>query len=83
MSKKIWTAVAVAAALSVAACGQGPAEEAGEATDTAIEESTTGSTDLGQGPNEEMGEAADAANENALPADPNAPPADPAAPTTP
>ena len=50
------TAAAVAI-LGLAACGPGPAEEAGEAADSAYEQSTTGTTDLGQGPAEETGEA--------------------------
>ncbi len=47
--------------LGVVACSQGPNEEAGEAADTAYEQSTTGTTDLGQGPMEEAGEALDEA----------------------
>lgn len=58
---KMWLVAAAAAALGVAACGQGPNEEAGERADTAYEQSTTGTTDLGQGPNEEAGEAIDEA----------------------
>ena len=51
------SALAAAAALCfVAACSQGPNEEAGEAADTQYERSTTGTTDMGQGPNEEAGE---------------------------
>jgi hypothetical protein len=56
---------ASAALLGVAACSQGPAEEAGEAADTAYEQSTTGTTDLGQGPAEETGEAIDEAADGA------------------
>lgn len=58
---------ASAALLGVAACGQGPAEEAGEAADTAYEQSTTGTTDMGQGPAEETGEAIDEAADGADP----------------
>lgn len=56
---------ASALALGAAACSQGPAEEAGEAADTAYEQSTTGTTDLGQGPAEEAGEAIDEAADGA------------------
>ena len=55
------TAAAAAFALGLGACSQGANEEAGEAADTAIEQSTTGETNLGQGPMEEAGEAADEA----------------------
>jgi len=72
------TAAAVAI-LGLAACGQGPAEEAGEAADTAYEQSTTGTTDLGQGPAEETGEAIDEAADGADPVPGDATPA----PTTP
>lgn len=52
--------LAAAAALCfVAACSQGPNEEAGEAADNAYEQSTTGTTDSGQGPMEEAGEQVD------------------------
>ncbi len=67
MNKILMTAAASAFALSLAACGQGPNEEAGEAADTAYEQSTTGTTDLGQGPMEEAGEAADEAADGADP----------------
>jgi hypothetical protein len=63
MLKTFLAATAAACLLSVAACGQGANEEAGEAADTAIEQSTTGTTDLGQGPMEEAGEAVDAATD--------------------
>ena len=46
--KTILMATAAAAMLGLAACGQGPNEEAGEAADTAYEQSTTGTTDLGR-----------------------------------
>lgn len=83
MLKSLLAATAAAALLSVAACGQGPNEEAGEAADTAYEQSTTGTTDLGQGPMEEAGEAVDAATDGA-PADaPTAPPAETPPATTP
>lgn len=59
------TAAATAIALGLGACSQGTNEEAGEAADTAIEQSTTGQTDLGQGPMEEAGEAADEAADGA------------------
>jgi len=65
MLKSVLAAAAAVAALSLAACGQGPAEEAGEAADTAYEQSTTGTTDLGQGPAEETGEAIDEAADGA------------------
>jgi predicted outer membrane protein len=61
MLKSVLAATAAVALLGVAACGQGPNEEAGEAADTAYEQSTTGTTDLGQGPAEEAGEAIDEA----------------------
>jgi|GEM_PF-2090532 len=61
MLKSVLAATAAVALLGVAACGQGPNEEAGEAADTAYEQSTTGSTELGQGPQEEAGEAVDEA----------------------
>jgi outer membrane protein assembly factor BamD (BamD/ComL family) len=51
---------AAAAVCFAAACSQGPNEEAGEAADTAYEQSTTGQTELGQGPMEEAGEQLDA-----------------------
>ena len=85
MLKTVLGAAAAAALMSVAACGQGPNEEAGEAADTAYEQSTTGVADPGQGPMEEAGEAVDDAT-NGAPANTSAaPPADPAAPpaTTP
>jgi ABC-type glycerol-3-phosphate transport system substrate-binding protein len=63
--KSILMAAAVAATLGLAACGQGANEEAGEAADTAYEQSTTGTTDLGQGPAEEAGEAIDQATDGA------------------
>lgn len=67
--------MASAAAMLLTACGQGPAEEAGEATDTAVEESTTGTTDLGQGPAEEAGEAIDdATNDGTAPGATTTPP---------
>lgn len=60
------SALAAAAALCfVAACSQGPNEEAGEAADTQYERSTTGTTDMGQGPNEEAGEQVDEATDGA------------------
>lgn len=77
MKALLMTAAAVAM-LGMAACSQGPNEEAGEAADTQYEQSTTGTTDLGQGPQEEAGEATDAATDGAPATDPAAP-----APTTP
>lgn len=65
MLKSVLAATAAVALLGVAACGQGPNEEAGEAADTAYEQSTTGTTDLGQGPAEETGEAIDEAADGA------------------
>lgn len=54
---------AAALLLGLAACSQGPNEEAGEGADTAYEQSTSGVTDPGQGPQEEAGEAMDEATE--------------------
>jgi hypothetical protein len=84
MLKSLLAATAAAALLSVAACGQGANEEAGEAADTAYEQSTTGSTDLGQGPMEETGEAIDEAT-NGVPSGstPTTPPAESPPATTP
>lgn len=59
------TAAAAAFALGLGACSQGPNEEAGEQADTAIEQSTTGETNLGQGPMEEAGEQVDEATDGA------------------
>jgi len=61
MLKSLLGAAAAVSLLGVVACSQGPNEEAGEAADTAYEQSTTGTTDLGQGPAEETGEALDEA----------------------
>ncbi|GIK48388.1 MAG: hypothetical protein KJZ75_08095 [Hyphomonadaceae bacterium] len=74
MLKSMLTASAAAAMLSIAACSQGPNEEAGEAADTAYEQSTTGQTDLGQGPMEEAGEQADEARGEATEGATTAPP---------
>lgn len=74
MTKTLLMTAAAAAMLGLAACGQGPSEEAGEAADTAYEQSTTGSTDLGQGPNEEAGEAIDEATDGQPVTDPAATP---------
>ena len=60
MLKSVLAATAAAALLSIAACSQGPNEEAGETADTAAEQAATGTTDMGQGPAEEAGEALDA-----------------------
>lgn len=74
MLKSMLTASAAAAMLSIAACSQGPNEEADEAADTAYEQSTTGQTDLGQGPMEEAGEQADEARGEATEGATTAPP---------
>ena len=58
---------AAALLLGLAACSQGPNEEAGEGADTAYEQSTSGVTDPGQGPQEEAGEAMDEAAEGRPP----------------
>jgi hypothetical protein len=65
MLKTILASGAALSLVAVAACGEGPDEEAGEAADTAYEQSTTGTTDLGQGPMEESGEAIDEATDGA------------------
>lgn len=75
MKKILMTAAASAFALGMAACSQGPNEEAGEAADAAYEESTTGETNVGQGPMEEAGEAADEAQGEATEGAPATPPA--------
>ena len=74
MLKAILAAGAALSLASVAACTQGPNEEAGEAADTAYEQSTTGSTDMGQGPMEEAGENLDEATNGAPAGDATAPP---------
>lgn len=71
---RIALSIASVALLAAAACSQGPNEEAGEAADTAYEETTTGTTDLGQGPMEEAGEAIDEATDGEPVTDPAAPP---------
>lgn len=76
--KTILMAAAAVSMLGMAACSQGTNEEAGEAADSAYEQSTTGTTDLGQGPQEEAGEAADEAQGEAAEGNTAAP-----APTTP
>ncbi len=73
------TAAAAACALALGACTQGTNEEAGEQADTAIEQSTTGDTNLGQGPMEEAGEQLDEATDGAT----TTPPADGGTTTTP
>lgn len=65
MLKSLLAAASAVALIGVAACSQGPNEEAGEAADTAYEQSNTGTTDLSQGPQEETGEAIDGATEGA------------------
>lgn len=69
MLKTLMAAAAAAALMGVGACTQGENEEAGEAADTAYEQSTTGTTDMGQGPMEEAGEQADEATDAQAPAD--------------
>jgi hypothetical protein len=61
MLKSFMIGAASLGALAFVACSQGEMEEAGEAADTAHEQTTTGTTDLGQGPMEEAGEKADEA----------------------
>ena len=61
MLKTLAAAVAAAAMLSLAACGQGSAEKAGENADSAIEEATQGHENLGDGPLEQAGESIDQA----------------------
>lgn len=65
MLKTMLTAAAAISLIGLGACTQGPNEEAGEAADTAYEQSTTGATDLGQGPMEEAGEQMDEAADEA------------------
>lgn len=56
------TIVAVAAlAVTLGACERGPMEKAGEKTDSAVEEATTGHKDLTDGPAENLGEDLDKA----------------------
>ena len=74
MLKSVLAATAAAGLLAIAACSQGPNEEAGEAADTTYEQSTTGTTDLGQGPAEETGEAVDEATDGTAPTTPPATP---------
>lgn len=73
---------ASAAVCLVAACGQGPNEEAGETADTAYEQSTTGETNMGQGPMEEAGEQTDEAMTGEAGTAPGAPPATTTPPAT-
>jgi hypothetical protein len=73
--------ILTAAIAALAACSQGPNEEAGEAADTAYEQSTTGTTDAGQGPMEEAGEHLDQATEGAPATPPAETPATPPATT--
>lgn len=70
MMKSILAAGAALSLIAVAACSQGPNEEAGEAADTAAEQAATGTTDLGQGPQEEAGEQLDATTEGVPAGDP-------------
>ncbi len=64
MRKTIATAIAAAAMLSLAACGENNAEQSGENLDSAIEEATQGSENLGDGPLEQAGESIDEASGN-------------------
>ncbi|HRO02497.1 MAG TPA: hypothetical protein PLS69_02685 [Terricaulis sp.] len=82
MFKTILAAGAALSLAGVAACTQGPNEEAGEAADTAYEQSTTGTTDPGQGPMEEAGEQLDEATDG-QPAGTTTPPAESPPATTP
>jgi hypothetical protein len=66
MLRTVMMAAATAAVMSLGACGQGPAEEAGEHADTVNEQATTGETNLGQGPLEEAGEHADEAADDGV-----------------
>ncbi len=59
MRKAIATALAAAAMLSLAACGENNAEQAGENLDSSIEEATEGHENLGDGSLEQAGEAID------------------------
>jgi hypothetical protein len=58
MLKTFATAIAAAALLSVAACGQS-AEKTGENLDSSIENATQGHENLSDGPLEQTGEAVD------------------------
>lgn len=64
MRKTIVTAIAAAAMLSLAACGENNAEQSGENLDSAIEEATQGNETLGDGPLEQAGESIDDATGN-------------------
>jgi hypothetical protein len=77
MKKILMSAATAAVLLGVAACSQGANEEAGEAADTAYEQSTTGTTDVGQGPQEEVGEQVDEATDGAPASNEAAPPTTP------
>lgn len=74
MLKSVIAAVAAASLFGIAACSQGPNEEAGEAADNAYEQSTTGTTNPGQGPLEEAGEQIDQATEGQPAENPATPP---------
>ncbi len=71
MLKSFAAAAVFAAALSLAACGQGSAEKTGENLDSAMENATQGHENLGDGPLEKAGENVDRAtgSENHDPAD--------------
>ncbi len=64
MRKTIATAIAAAAMLSLAACGENSAEQAGENLDSSIEEATQGNENLGDGALEQAGESIDEATGN-------------------
>ncbi len=61
MSRAVQIMAVTAAALAfvVAACGQGPAESAGEKADSALENAAGEQTDLTDGPLENAGERID------------------------
>jgi hypothetical protein len=64
MRKIIVAAIAATAMLSLAACGENNAEQAGENFDSSIEEATQGHENLGDGPLEQAGEAIDETTDN-------------------
>lgn len=64
MLKSFAAAAFAAAALNLAACGQGSAEKTGENLDSAMENATQGHENLGDGPLEQAGENVDQAAGN-------------------
>ena len=64
MLKQFAAAAFAAAALGLAACGQGSAEKTGENLDSAMENATQGHENLGDGPLERAGENIDQAAGN-------------------